>query len=323
MEQNGQTKHDKIKKIVFRWAIFLAVILSIFIIAQIWVKKTAAATLAAVPVVIIPTYPPEMLLTDVEVRMKYLAPRVRGTNFFVYTVRNGDNLWKLAKKYGYSVHTIIGCNPQLKTYNVNVNQKILIPSAGGSLHPIQKNDTWELIAERYDSDTAMLKLVNFGVFKLNEGEYVFIPGKRPAVDLLNEDMQEKYSLRSLFTSPLGGRLTSAFGKRTHPVTGKVSTHGGIDIAVPLGTWVGAAADGVVILASTDVGHYGTAVFIDHKNGYITHYGHLSSYNVKIGQKVRAGQLIARSGSTGRSTGPHLHFTVKKGNVSLDPLKFLW
>jgi Membrane proteins related to metalloendopeptidases len=279
--------------------------------------------LASVPIIKLPTYPPETLLNDIEARRQFLAPRVRDAQFFVYSVKTGDNLWKLAKKYGYSVHTIIGCNPQLTTYNVNTGQKILIPSAGGSLHPVQKDDTWEKISERYDTETPALKLANFGVSELIAGEYVFIPGKKPAVDLMNAEMQEKYALRSLFISPLGGRLTSVFGKRRHPVTGKTSSHGGIDIAVPLGTWVGAAADGVVILASTDAGHYGTAVFIDHQNGYVTHYGHLSSYRVKTGQKVKSGQLIAKSGSTGRSTGPHLHFTVKKGDTSLDPLKFLW
>ena len=318
-----QTRFDVIKKIFFRWAVFLTIVLAAFISAQIWVKKTAEATLAAVPVVIMPTYPADALLNDVEIRMKYLATRVRDVRFFVYTVKPGDNLWKLAKKYGYSVHTIIGSNPQLTTYNVNTNQKILIPSAGGTLHPVQKDDTWEKISGRYDVPVGTLQLANFGVFELTPGEYVFIPGKKPAVDLMNESMQEKYELRSLFVSPLGGRLSSTFGKRVHPVTGQISMHGGIDIAVPIGTWVGAAADGVVILASHDVGHYGTAVFIDHKNGYITHYGHLSSYNVHVGQKVHSGQLIAKSGATGRVTGPHLHFTIKKGDKALDPLKFLW
>ncbi len=323
MDNTPEIKADKIKKIILRWAVFLTVVLAIFVIAHILVSKTAEARLAAVPVVTIPTYPADELLNDVEIRKKFLAPRVRDTLFSVYTVQKGDNLWKLAKRYGYSVHTLIGCNPQLKTYNVNINQKILVPSAGGSLHPIQPDDTWEKISEKYDIDIQTLKFTNFGVFQLVPGEFVFIPGKRPAVDLMNEEMQEKYSLRSLFISPLGGRLTSAFGKRRHPVTGKVSNHGGIDIAAPMGTWVGAAADGVVILASHNVGHYGTAVYIDHKNGYITHYGHLSSYKVRVGQKVRAGQLIAKSGASGRVTGPHLHFTIKKGDRSLDPLKFLW
>ena len=322
-ETGAQTKFDAAKKIFFRWAIFLAIVLAILIAAQIWVKKTAQATLAAVPVVVMPTYPADALLNDVEARMKYLAPRVRDVHFFVYSVKSKDNLWKLAKKYGYSVHSIIGSNPQLTTYNVNTNQKILIPSAGGTLHPIQKDDTWESISKRYDVAVSTLQFINFGIFNLTPGEYVFIPGRKPAVDLMNESMQEKYELRSLFISPLGGRLTSTFGKRVHPVTGQVSVHGGIDIAVRTGTWVGAAADGIVTLASHDVGHYGTAVFIDHRNGYETQYGHLSSFNVHVGQKVRAGQLIAKSGATGRVTGPHLHFTIKKGDRSLDPLKFLW
>jgi murein DD-endopeptidase MepM/ murein hydrolase activator NlpD len=79
----------------------------------------------------------------------------------------------------------------------------------------------------------------------------------------------------------------------------------------------------VITASNDVGHYGTAVFIDHQNGYITHYGHLSKIYVHVGQHVKAHQLIAKSGATGRVTGPHLHFTIKKNGVNLDPLKFIW
>ncbi|MCL2390892.1 MAG: M23 family metallopeptidase [Endomicrobia bacterium] len=321
--ESKETAFDKITKIFFRWSVFLTIILAIFICAQVLVKKTAAATLAAVPIVKIPTYPREQLFNDVEIRSKYLAPRVRGVRFSVYTVKSGDNLWKLAKQYGYSVHTLIGNNPQLTTYNISAGQKILIPSLGGSLHPIQENDTWDIISERYDVPAEALKLTNFGVFELVPGEYLFILGKQPAVDLMNESLQEKYALRELFVSPLGGRLTSTFGKRKHPMTGKSSMHGGIDIAVPEGTWVGAAADGVVIFAGSDAGHYGTAVFIDHKNGYVTHYGHLSSVNVKSGQKVKAHQLIAKSGSTGRATGPHLHFTVKKGDKSIDPLKFLW
>jgi len=322
MEIN-ETGFDKIIKVFFRWSVFLAVILAVFISAQIWVKKTAAKNIASVPIVKIPTYPSEQLLNDVEIRSTYLAPRIRGVRFSVYTVKPGDNLWKLAKQYGYSVHTLIGCNPQLTTYNISTRQKLLIPTSGGSLHPVQKNDTWEIISDKYDVPAENLKLTNFGVFELVPGEYLFIAGKPPAVDLMNESMQEKYALRELFVSPLGGRLTSAFGKRVHPITGKVSMHGGIDIAVPEGTWVGAAADGVVILAGSNIGHYGTAVYIDHKNGYFTHYGHLSYINVKTGQKVKARQLIAKSGSTGNSTGPHLHFTIKKGDTSIDPLKFLW
>jgi murein DD-endopeptidase MepM/ murein hydrolase activator NlpD len=323
MEENKKQSSGFIKALLFRWTVFLAVVLSVFICVQFWANKRAENILKSVPSVVIASYLPQDILNDAEIRKKYLAPRVRDVSFRVYSVQKGDNLWKLAKKHGYSVHTIIGVNPQLTTYDVFVNQKILLPSSGGSLHPVQENDSWTAVAERYDISEGELRLKNFGISELRAGEYVFIPERRPAVDLMNGQMREKYAMRSLFTSPLGGRLTSVFGKRMHPTTGKVSMHGGIDIAVPSGTWVGAAADGVVILASTDAGHYGTAVFIDHKNGYVTHYGHLSQINVRVGQKVRANQLIAKSGATGRVTGPHLHFTIKKDGKSIDPLKFLW
>jgi murein DD-endopeptidase MepM/ murein hydrolase activator NlpD len=145
----------------------------------------------------------------------------------------------------------------------------------------------------------------------------------PDMDLMRESLRKKYEMRALFVSPLGGRLSSSFGNRIHPILGVPSFHGGIDIAVREGTWVGAAADGVVAFAGDNAGHLGKAVFIKHQNGYETHYGHLSKIFVQYGQKVKARKLIAKSGSTGRSTGPHLHFTIKHNGAFLDPLKFLW
>jgi murein DD-endopeptidase MepM/ murein hydrolase activator NlpD len=107
------------------------------------------------------------------------------------------------------------------------------------------------------------------------------------------------------------------------VTGQQGFHAGIDIAVPEGSWVGAGADGVVTVAGDGIGHYGKAVFIDHEDGYETQYGHLSKIFVHVGQRVKARQLIAKSGSTGRVTGPHLHFTIKKNGVPKDPLRYIW
>lgn len=312
------------RHIIFRWSIFIIGLICIYSFINTKVNAIAQANLNSAAVVKLPDYTKEQLISSVEDRITYLLTRTKGIRFFIYKVKAGDNLWKIAKKQHYSVHTIIGCNPQLKTYNVSVNQKLLIPSSGGSLHPVQEGDTWSSIAEKYEIEEDVLRKTNYLIpDDLTDVSYIFVPGRRPAVELLNQDMQEKYALRDLFVSPLNGRLSSFFGTRKHPVTGKVSKHGGLDIAVKMGTPVAAAASGVVIVASTDVGHYGTAVFIDHKNGYITHYGHLSKILVKVGQKVRQGQIIAKSGSTGRSTGPHLHFTVKKNGVNMDPLKFLW
>lgn len=311
------------KYFIGRWSVFFVCLFVVYFIVNAKVHAIAQANLQSAMIVNLPQYTRQELITDVQARMKYLLTRTKGVRFVIHKVKMRENLWGIAKQHGYSVHTVIGCNPQMKTYNVNINQKLLMPSIGGCLHPVSETDTWQSIAERYNIDENILKETNYAVIDLTKELYIFVPGKKPAIDLLNEEMQEKYALRDLFRSPLAGRLSSTFGTRRHPVTGKVSRHGGIDIAVKTGTLVGAAADGIVTVASTNVGHYGTAVFIDHKNGYITHYGHLSKILVKVGQKVRAGQIIAKSGSTGRSTGPHLHFTVKKNGISLDPLKFLW
>ena len=268
-------------------------------------------------------YTPQTLMNDLDSRLKYLQSRTSNVGFCIHTVKMKENLWKIATKRHYSVHTIIGCNPQLETYEVNYKQKIIIPSRAGTLHVVRPDDSWKKIAARYKTTTEALAKFNPGESKLTAGDMVFVPDRRPDMELMNDKMREKYELRALFVSPLGGRLTSTFGMRWHPITGQHSMHGGIDIAVREGTWVGAAADGVVIVASHDVGHYGTAVFIDHQDGYITHYGHLSKIFVHVGQHVKAHQLIAKSGSTGRSTGPHLHFTIQKNGVNKDPLKFIW
>lgn len=313
-----------LKNLIIRWSIFFIVLAVVYFIVNAKVHAVAQASLQSALTVTIPVYTKDELVNNLESRLKYLYLRTKGVKFYVYKVNRRENLWSIAKKYGYSVHTIIGCNPQLKTYNVNEGQKLLIPNVGGTLHPVQPKDTLGTVCEKYGIEESVLKNTNFTLTNDLEKEiFIFVPGKRPLVNLLNENMQQKYALRELFISPLGGRITSAFGKRRHPVTGKASRHGGIDIAVKEGSLVGAAASGVVIVASYDVGHYGVAVFIDHQNGYITHYGHLSKILVRQGQKVRQGHIIARSGSTGRSTGPHLHFTVKRNGVNIDPLQFLW
>lgn len=115
-------------------------------------------------------------------------------------------------------------------------------------------------------------------------------------------------------------ITSPFGFRIHPVTGIYTGHTGVDIGVGMGSPVYAAADGTVIVASW-YGGYGYAVVIDHGSGISTLYGHNSSLNVSVGQQVTRGQVIASSGSTGVSTGPHLHFEVRINGQYVDPMQY--
>lgn len=117
--------------------------------------------------------------------------------------------------------------------------------------------------------------------------------------------------------PVSGRITSPFGMRFHPILHAYRPHTGTDIAAPIGTPIKAAAGGVVILAGW-FGAYGNTVVIDHGGGLATMYGHCSSLNVGYGQKVRQGQVIARVGSTGTSTGPHCHFEVQRNSRPCAP-----
>jgi len=118
-----------------------------------------------------------------------------------------------------------------------------------------------------------------------------------------------------------GWISSYFGKRTSPFTGKTETHQGVDFAGKAGSDVIAVAGGVVTHAA-EKSAYGYLVEIDHGNGYVTRYGHNQMIHVQVGEAIKRGQVIARLGSTGRSTGPHVHFEVIKEGKRIDPIKFI-
>lgn len=120
--------------------------------------------------------------------------------------------------------------------------------------------------------------------------------------------------------PSSTYITSRFGLRIHPITGEQKSHNGIDISANSGSTIVAADGGTVTMAAWN-GGYGNCVMIDHGNGYITLYGHMSSLAVSQGQSVSQGECIAYVGSTGLSTGPHLHFEVYQGGGRIDPEMF--
>jgi murein DD-endopeptidase MepM/ murein hydrolase activator NlpD len=121
----------------------------------------------------------------------------------------------------------------------------------------------------------------------------------------------------MFSWPVTGTITSPFGWRSNPFGGAPEFHQGLDIAAPTGTTVTAAAGGTVIMAQW-YGGYGNYILIDHGGGYSTGYGHLSAIYVSTGQSVQRGQAIGAVGSTGQSTGPHLHFEVRIAGKPVDP-----
>ena len=123
--------------------------------------------------------------------------------------------------------------------------------------------------------------------------------------------------------PLAGELevASGFGVRSDPFTRSAAMHSGLDFQSEQGAPVRVTANGTVTAAGWS-GGYGKSIDVDHGNGYSTRYGHLSAIDVKVGQTVQTGQIIGRVGSTGRSTGPHLHYETRIGREAVDPEKFL-
>ncbi len=117
------------------------------------------------------------------------------------------------------------------------------------------------------------------------------------------------------------RLTSSYGMRDHPVLGRRKQHNGIDLAAPTGTPVYATADGIINRAERS-GSYGLVIYIDHGSDLETRYAHLSQLSVGGGERVRKGDLVGYVGSTGRSTGPHLHYEVRVAGIAVDPVPYM-
>ena len=120
--------------------------------------------------------------------------------------------------------------------------------------------------------------------------------------------------------PLHGRLSSKFGWRKHPILGHRQHHDGMDIAATKGTRIDAVRSGKVVFSGEQRG-YGNIVVLDHGNGLTSRYAHCDELKVEVGDRVRAGQGIATVGSTGRSTGPHLHFEIRQDGEALDPQEY--
>jgi murein DD-endopeptidase MepM/ murein hydrolase activator NlpD len=140
-------------------------------------------------------------------------------------------------------------------------------------------------------------------------------------------LEQKFVAQSLLLSstpsiaPVRGILTDGFGGRSDPFTGEPGTHNAVDISSAVGQGVRAPADGIVIKSEWANG-YGNVIYLSHGYGYSTRYGHLSSFAVRPGQRVKRGDIIGYVGSTGRSTGPHLHYEVRFNNNPVNPLEYI-
>ena len=256
------------------------------------------------------TTPPAVAAPKVEEKKQEQRPPI-----LVHKVRSGETLWDIATAYGISVDTIIASNSLANPNRISIGQELQIPSVNGVLHQVASGESlWE-IAERYKVSIDIIAKEN-GIndpSRLQPNTKLVIPGAtrlQPRdVILVNGQLQKA------FDWPVKGRISSTFGPRW----GKM--HNGLDIAVSTGTQVKAAADGRVTFAGWN-GGYGILVIVDHGNGVETRYAHNSRLNVKVGQKVERGQVVAYSGNTGVSTGPHVHFEIRQRNNPVNPQTYL-
>ena len=228
-----------------------------------------------------------------------------------YTGSIRSSLFESAQAAGVPAPVIIGMIKAL-SYDVDFQRDI------------QSGDTFDVMFEAY-YDTKGKLVRNGDMLYASVG----LSGKPIAmyrfeneggvVEYFNEKGES--IKKALLKTPVdGARITSGFGMRNHPILGFTKMHKGVDFGVPTGTPIQAAGDGTVEMAGFN-GAYGNYVRIRHGNGYATAYAHMSriAQGIKVGKRVGQGQIIGFVGSTGRSTGPHLHYEVLQGNAQVNPL----
>jgi len=258
------------------------------------------------------------LLTPKEITDTYFSVGGEETiltpvNYIDYTVQKGDTLWDLAKKFKISVDTLYSANKTKNPHYLSIGMHLNIPDQTGLVVKVTSVEEIEEYLEQYDIDSLSV-LISNGVSSLDDivkSGTAFLPN----VELAYTEKMKTYGID--FLRPTYGFITSGYGYRVDPFTRKKRFHSGIDIANVLGTPVKAAYDGVVTFAGRN-GGYGNCIIIKHPLGYSTLYGHLSKIQVKKGQYVSKGKQIGKMGSTGRSTGSHLHFEIRRFNKTINP-----
>lgn len=235
--------------------------------------------------------------------------------YYAYMVKQGDMVGSIAASYGVSQDAIISLNKLKNTRTLQIGQILKIPSIDGISYTVKQGDTPESIADKYNISLEKLADVNSITDNTIEAtSIIFLPDAKLDWATLQEINGD------LFRKPLhsGYYITSRYGWRDNPfLSGRRSFHNGMDMAAPKGTAVYAALNGHVIATGYST-TYGNYVMIRHHAGYRTLYGHLSSILTSNGSFVSTSTKIGTVGSTGMSTGPHLHFTVYRNGATINP-----
>ena len=233
-----------------------------------------------------------------------------GGEISVYVVREGDALSQIAEMYGVTTNTILWANDLRSAASIQPGDTLVILPIVGVQHTVASGETFGAILKKYDADyDEVLEYNNLAsADQLSVGDELMIPGG---------EMHTRKSVA--YAAPTKSTGASSGGGFSHPAPGSTRTQGvhgynGVDLAAGHGSAIRAAAAGEVIISKAGGwnGGYGQYIVIRHNNGTQTLYAHLSSNSVGVGAYVSQGQVIGGMGSTGKSTGTHLHFEVRGG-----------
>jgi len=266
------------------------------------------------------------LITDVEANRRRVYNREISRNsnresadtiaqaltIYRYVPNEEDSINSLAARCSIPASSLASINRISNSSMLESGKPLLIPSAPGLFVPKDPQSDIEILlaSRRFPPDDS-------AEIEINGVAFYFFPGK-------DYDTTERaFFLNTGFRFPLRSyRLTSLFGMRQNPITGNTVLHQGIDLAAPAGTEVYAVGDGVV----TETGYdsiYGNYIIIKHNNNWASLYGHLQKIGTALRTNVKSGTLIGWVGSTGQSTGPHLHFELRQNGKAQDPNKLLF
>jgi murein DD-endopeptidase MepM/ murein hydrolase activator NlpD len=253
-----------------------------------------------------------------------IQPKKERRDVTRYAVKPGDNVSVIAARFGVTPDSVIWANGPLEDNPdaLSVGQELVIPPVSGVLHQVLKGETVQSIAIRFKADPQLIFSDPFNQsthdFKssppgLAVNAFIMVPGGSKPIVV----KKVQYSATTPSSAIKG---TSNF---QWPAAACISQfywarHPGVDLANSKGTAVVAADSGLVAFVGWDNSGYGNMILINHGNGALTRYAHLNSFAVEAGASVKKGQLIGRIGSTGRSTGPHLHFELIVNGVHRNP-----
>lgn len=273
------------------------------------------------------TAPPEVLSASTDISNTSTNISSNREGLIDYTVQDGDTISSIADKFGISSDTIRWQNKIIGD-DIKIGDKLQILPVTGIAHIVQKGDTVESISKKYGlpSSEAVVEFpfntfTNDETFALTVGQIVFVPnGAMP--------QSGGFAAPAFATqiTPNAGTVVAS-GAFVWPTQGVITQsfywyHPGIDIANPAAPSILAADAGRIVAVGWDATGYGNRIIIDHGNGMQTLYGHMSAFYVTLGQSVNRGDAIGRMGSTGHSTGTHLHFELHQNGIHLNPLNYL-